>query len=90
MCEFFGFDPLYVANEGKIVFIVAEKDASQILLNLQKHKYGKNAAIIGTVVSEHPGTVVLQTKIGGNVLLICFRTTNCPEFVKRKLCTNSQ
>ncbi len=65
MCEFFGFDPLYVANEGKIVFIVAEKDASQILLNLQKNEYGKNAAIIGTVVSEHPGTVVLQTKIGG-------------------------
>jgi len=54
-CEMLGFDPLYVANEGKMVAIVAKEDAGKILKAMQKHRYGKDAAIIGEVIADHPG-----------------------------------
>ena len=65
-CEMLGFDPLYVANEGKMVTIVAAEDAYKILKAMQKHRYGKNAAIIGEVIADHPGRVVMKTLLGSS------------------------
>jgi len=65
-CELLGFDPLYVANEGKLVAIVKADDADKVLAKIKKNQYGHNAAIIGEVVSEHPGRVVMKTKLGAS------------------------
>jgi hydrogenase expression/formation protein HypE len=65
-CEMLGLDTLYVANEGKMVAIVAAEDAGKILKAMQKHRYGKDAAIIGEVVADHPGRVVMKTLLGSS------------------------
>ncbi len=64
-CGFLGLDPLYVANEGKLVAFVPEAEADAALAALQAHELGAGAARIGTVVAEHPGVVVARTGIGG-------------------------
>ncbi|UCE86882.1 MAG: hydrogenase expression/formation protein HypE [Deltaproteobacteria bacterium] len=64
-CEILGLDPLYVANEGKCLAIVARERADEVLETLHAHPLGDEAAIIGEVVDEHPGRVVLRTRIGG-------------------------
>jgi hydrogenase expression/formation protein HypE len=64
-CEMLGLDPFYVANEGKLVAIVPAEVADQVLAAMRKHEYGKDAAIIGRVVAEHPGLVTARTSIGG-------------------------
>lgn len=64
-CEMLGLDPLYIANEGKLVGIVPEDSAEEILSAMHEHEFGKDAAIIGRVVSEHPGLVTAKTSIGG-------------------------
>jgi len=63
-CELLGFDPLYVANEGKLVAIVDPKDAEKIVGKMKKNKYGTDAAIIGEVTPDHRGKVVMKTKFG--------------------------
>jgi hydrogenase expression/formation protein HypE len=64
-CEMLGLDPFYVANEGKLVAILPEDKVEAVLTAMRKHEYGKEAAIIGRVVSEHPGLVTAKTSIGG-------------------------
>ncbi|MCC7353471.1 MAG: hydrogenase expression/formation protein HypE [Anaerolineae bacterium] len=64
-CEILGLDPLYVANEGKCLVIVAREAAEAALSALRAHPLGAEAAIIGEVVSEHPGQVFLRSRIGG-------------------------
>ena len=64
-CEMLGMDPLYVANEGKIVAIVPEAHAEAVLHTMHQHPYGQDAAIIGRAVADHPGMVLAQTGIGG-------------------------
>jgi hydrogenase expression/formation protein HypE len=64
-CEILGFDPLYVANEGKLIAIVSPDDAEKILAVMRRHPFGKDASIIGKVTDDHPSVVVLQTLIGG-------------------------
>ena len=64
-CEILGFDPLYVANEGKFLAIVARERAEQVLAAMRGHPLGARAAIIGQVVAEHPGKVYLRSRIGG-------------------------
>jgi hydrogenase expression/formation protein HypE len=63
-CEMLGLDPLYVANEGKLVAIVAPASAEAALRALQNHPLGKDARIIGRVTSEHPCMVVMRTPFG--------------------------
>ena len=63
-CEMLGFDPLYVANEGKLLAIVAREDAEKILRVLRETRYGENAAIIGHVTNEPRGRVLMKTSIG--------------------------
>jgi hydrogenase expression/formation protein HypE len=65
-CELLGLDPLYIANEGKLVATVDSKDAGPILDKMKHNKYGKNAVIIGEVVAEHPGRVVMKTTLGAS------------------------
>lgn len=69
MCEFFGFDPLYVANEGKVVAIVPSNDAEKVVEVMRKNEYGNEAQIIGEVVEKHPGRVILKTLIGGKRII---------------------
>lgn len=65
MCEIFGFDPLYVANEGKLVVIVPGDQAQKALEIMRKCRYGENASIIGHIAKDHPGKVIMHTGIGG-------------------------
>lgn len=65
ICELLGFDPLYLANEGKLVAFVGSRDAETVLKVLKEDSRGRDACIIGEVVSSHPGSVVMKTRIGG-------------------------
>jgi hydrogenase expression/formation protein HypE len=65
-CEILGFDPLYVANEGKLLAFVAPAAAETVLAAMHTHPFGKNAVIIGELVADHPGTVIMKTRIGGS------------------------
>jgi hydrogenase expression/formation protein HypE len=65
VCELLGFDPLYVANEGKLLAFVDKKNARGVLSEMKKDPLGRDAAIIGEVVADHPGRVFLKTRIGG-------------------------
>jgi len=69
MCELLGFEPLYVANEGKIIMVVDNKDADKVLQILKNNKYGKNASIIGEIKDEHFGTAWLETVVGGKRII---------------------
>lgn len=64
-CEMLGLDPLYVANEGALIAIVAPEDAQRILESMRAHPQGRNAAVIGEVIEEHPAMVLLRSKAGG-------------------------
>ncbi len=64
-CELLGFDPLYLANEGKLIAFVTADQAEEALSAVQASPYGKEAAIIGEVIDQHPGKVFMQTRIGG-------------------------
>lgn len=64
-CEILGLDPLYVANEGKCLAIVARDAADAVLAAMRVHPLGQQAAIIGEVVDAHPGKVFLRSRIGG-------------------------
>ena len=64
-CEILGLDPLYVANEGKCLLIVAREAGDKVLAALKAHPLGREAALIGEVVADHPGRVVLRSRIGG-------------------------
>ncbi len=69
ICSLLGLDPLYVANEGKIVIISSPEDALGIVDVMKQNKYGKKAAIIGEIDSHYPGKVYIETFIGGKRLL---------------------
>lgn len=68
-CEILGIDPLYVANEGKMIFVVPSEDAETVLETLRKHPLGRDAAIIGQVEEKPEGTVLLETPLGGSRVL---------------------
>ncbi len=64
-CSLLGLDPLYVANEGKLLAFVPAAHAEQVLAAMQAHELGKESVIIGRCVPEHPGMVVARTGLGG-------------------------
>ena len=64
-CEFLGLDPLYVANEGKLVAICAAADAERLLVAMRNHPQGREAARIGAVVEDAHGFVQMTTRFGG-------------------------
>lgn len=63
-CEMLGFDPLYIANEGKLIAIVAPEDAQSVLAAMRRTRYGEEAVIIGEVLAEPAGRVLLRTALG--------------------------
>ena len=69
LCEIMGFDPLYVANEGKVVLVASGKESGKIIEIMKKNQYGKQAAVIGTIVDDHPGKVILNTRTGGRRII---------------------
>jgi len=69
LCEMLGLDPLYLANEGKFVAIVDARSAQHVMDVMHDDPLGKNAKIIGEVVKEHPGRVVMKTQIGGRRII---------------------
>ena len=64
-CEILGLDPLYVANEGKLLAIVPEEEVGPVLSAMRAHPLGEKAAVIGSVTDEHHGFVFMKTRIGG-------------------------
>jgi hydrogenase expression/formation protein HypE len=64
-CELLGFDPLYLANEGKLLAFVAPECADAVLKTIQSDPCGKDATVIGEVVADYPGKVFMKTRIGG-------------------------
>jgi hydrogenase expression/formation protein HypE len=65
-CEMLGLDPLYVANEGKLMAVVPPERADEVLEAMRSDPLGREAAIIGEVTAEHPGMVLLRSRVGGH------------------------
>ena len=66
ICEILGFDPLFLANEGKVVLFCSSADVGRVLQVMRFHEYGREAAVIGTVGERGRGRLVLRTAIGGS------------------------
>ena len=69
LCEILGLDPLYIANEGKVMVIVSKEDAVKVLATMRRNPQGRNAEIIGEVVNDHKGMVFLKTYINGTRII---------------------
>jgi hydrogenase expression/formation protein HypE len=69
MCEIFGYDPLFMANEGKVLLIVSEESSQKALKAMRRHEHGKDAVIIGEVTSDSPGKAVLHSIVGGSRII---------------------
>jgi len=65
LCEILGFDPLYIANEGKVMVVVSEEGAEPVLELMRRHPLGKESQIIGEIVEAPKAKVIMKTKIGG-------------------------
>jgi hydrogenase expression/formation protein HypE len=65
-CEILGLDPLHVANEGKLLAVVPPEAAGAVLVAMRGHPLGREAALIGEVVEDHPGMVTMKTAVGGS------------------------
>ncbi len=83
-CELLGLDPLYVANEGKLVAIVAPEAAEAALAALRAHEYGRQAAVIGRVTEAHPGRVVLRTALGARRVVDMLTGEQLPRICLRE------
>jgi len=69
ICELLGLDPLYLANEGKLVAVVPPHAADRVLEAMRGHHYGKASVVIGQVLSDHPGRVIMKTTLGAHRLV---------------------
>ena len=65
-CELLGFDPLYLANEGKLAAAVSPEDVDKIVTRMRQNRYGQNTVIIGEVTTKHAGRVVMKTVLGAS------------------------
>jgi hydrogenase expression/formation protein HypE len=68
-CELLGFDPLYVACEGRLVAVVPPAEAEDVYTRMRHNQYGTHSVIIGEVVAEHPGRVVMRTSLGASRII---------------------
>jgi len=78
-CEVLGLDPLYVANEGKLIAVVPAEHAERTLSVMRQHPLGQNAALIGQIVDEHPGMVVMRSLIGGDRVVTMLAAEQLPR-----------
>ncbi|MDQ1334043.1 MAG: hydrogenase expression/formation protein HypE, partial [Thermodesulfobacteriota bacterium] len=77
--ELLGLDPLYLANEGKCLTAVDPGDADAVLQTMKRHRYGKNAGIIGQVTDQNPGRVLLKTRVGGTRIVYMLTGEQLPR-----------
>jgi hydrogenase expression/formation protein HypE len=68
-CELLGFDPLYVANEGKVVIVVDADSAEKLIRVMTEHEFGRDARIIGEITGNYPGRAFINTGIGGKRII---------------------
>lgn len=68
-CELLGFDPLYMANEGRVVVVLAKEDAEAVLEAMRNHPLGKGSQIIGEIIKEPKEKVIMKTEIGGTRII---------------------
>jgi hydrogenase expression/formation protein HypE len=78
-CELLGFDPLYVACEGRVLAIVAKDDAEAVVAAMRQHELGRSAAVIGEVTADHPGVVTVRSCIGGERTLAMLSGEQLPR-----------
>lgn len=78
-CELLGIDPLYVANEGKLIAIVSSNEAERALNIMRSHRLGQHASIIGRVLSKPSGCVVIRTAVGARRLVEPFSGEQLPR-----------
>lgn len=74
-----GLDPLYVANEGKLIAAVPAEGCDRVLEAMRSHPLGKNAAVVGQVVADHPGMVVMRSRIGGQRIVTLLAGEQLPR-----------
>lgn len=79
VCELLGLDPLYVANEGKLVVIVGPDDAERVVTAMRRHPLGAKAAIIGEVVEDHPKIVTLRSSLGSERIVALLSGEQLPR-----------
>ena len=78
-CEFLGLDPLFVANEGKIIVICPAEQAQAALQAMRSHPKGKDAAIVGTVTADGAGVVEMRTLMGGRRMVDWLNSEQLPR-----------
>ena len=69
LCELYGFDPLYLANEGKMMIVIAKEDAGEALHIMQQYETGRHARVIGSVTTEKTGMTLMKTSTGSSRIL---------------------
>ena len=78
-CEMLGLDPLYVANEGKLIAVVPRQHCAAVLSAMQRHPLGRNASVIGEIVDDHAGMVTLKSRVGGERLVMMLSGEQLPR-----------
>jgi hydrogenase expression/formation protein HypE len=78
-CEMLGLDPLYVANEGKLLAVVPPAHADQVLAAMRKHPLGRNATRIGEIVANHVGLVIMKSTVGGERVVMLLAGEQLPR-----------
>ena len=78
-CEMLGLDPLYVANEGKLIAVVPPEDAERVLQAMRGHPLGLHAAIVAEVVDDHAGMVVMESLVGGERIVTMLTGEQLPR-----------
>jgi hydrogenase expression/formation protein HypE len=78
-CEMLGLDPLYVANEGKLIAVVPPDEADRLVHVMRDHPMGRNAALIGEVVASHPGMVTSRSLVGGERVVVMLSGEQLPR-----------
>ena len=68
-CDMLGLDPMYCANEGKLLAVVPPEDAENVLEAMRAHEFGRGAAVIGEVSAKYAGKVVMHTELGGSRIM---------------------
>ena len=79
LCEVLGFDPLYLANEGKVMIVVHSNDADWAIEIMRNHPLGKGSKIIGEITTEHPKIVIGKTEIGGKRIINMLQGEQLPR-----------
>lgn len=79
LCELLGFDPLYIANEGKVIVVSGEEESRRITETMKQFEEGRQACVIGEILNDHPGRVVLQTMTGSTRILETLTSDQLPR-----------